>query len=65
MSKKSLNIVKVPKKMGLKQKLVFKPNYILRKKDAIPVIHGLSNNPTYDYFFSFNFKSCKEIIFSE
>lgn len=65
MSNKSLNIIKVPKRTDIKRKLVFKPNYILRKVDEIPIIYGLTDNPVYDYFFSFHLKDCKEFVFSD
>jgi cation diffusion facilitator CzcD-associated flavoprotein CzcO len=65
MSNKSLNTVKVPKRTDVKHTVVFTPNYFLRKKDDLPIIYSLTANPTYDYFFSFHFKYCKELIFSE
>lgn len=65
MAKKNLSVIKVPKKAGLESTFVFKPNYILRKKDDIPVVYGITHNPTYDYFFSFRLKNCKDLLFSK
>jgi cation diffusion facilitator CzcD-associated flavoprotein CzcO len=65
LSKKSLNVVQVPKRIDVKQTLVFKPNFILRKTNVLPIVYGLKESPTYDYFFSFHLAFCKELVFSE
>jgi monooxygenase len=65
MSQRSYNTVKVFKRTDLENTFVFKPNYILRKKNEIPIIYGISHNPTYDFFFSFSLFSCRELVFSK
>ncbi len=65
MSKKSLNLVKVPKRTDVTHTLVFTPNFILRKIDSLPIVYGLKQYPTYDHFFSFHLNFCNEIVFAE
>jgi hypothetical protein len=64
MKSNNLKIVSLPVDRNKKCEYVFKPNYITRNEKTLPVVYDLSFLPSYDYYFSFNLKNCKELTFT-
>ena len=64
MKSNNLKIVSLPVDRNKKCEYVFKPNYITRNEKTLPVVYDLSFLPSYDYYFSFNLKDCKELTFT-
>jgi monooxygenase len=65
MKDNKFNNVFVPIDRNKKNNYIFTPNFILRHKETLPVVYDITFIPTLDYFFSFNFEKCNELIFSK
>jgi cation diffusion facilitator CzcD-associated flavoprotein CzcO len=64
MKKNNLKTVSIPIDRNKKSTYVFSPNYLTRIEHTLPVIYGLTYNPSIDYFFSFEYERCNELEFT-